>query len=384
MFDLQKQMKNVVKNLVKIERDKETFCNILKSIKTKVSISFLPKVGRLDLLEDKFAYPVVPTDLKGLCVAGVDGGVVSRSLHSADIIITRAVAAIFRYESENAPYVEYFPDMFPEPKIIINITPLNRVNSEINVNLERLKAELEVAIKAQDEYIIDVILLNGSLLPQIMDRPLSPSVSLTRKYEEILDLYVRLYEKSMETNTILAGVIEDSRSTRFVQIINRLLPHLIRRYPELEELLSFDYRRVLRLMRDSDFLFRFLEVGERTLVFKYFEASYEPPIIRDLKDRGWKQSISVFYLKTVKFDTPIRIEYLTSSFDPVTLANRLASIIYPLSSYHPEYATPSVIIEADARARLLESDLEIVYDSLVHAIGAMPSLLKLRRDRRPF
>ncbi len=384
MFDLQRQVKNVVKNLVKIEEGKETFCNILRSIKRKAEISFLPKIGRMDLLENRFTYSVVPTSLKGLCIAGVDGGVVSRSLHCADMIITRAVAAIFRYESEKGPYVEYFPDKFPEPKIIVNITPLNRINSEINANLERLKAELEVAIKAQDEYTIDVILLNGSLLPQVTDKPFTPSTSLTRKYEEILDLYVKLYEKSMETNTILAGVIEDSRSTRFMQIINRILPHMIYKYPELRDLLNFDYRQVLRLMRDSDFLFRFLDVGERTLTFQYSENPYEHPILKDLKDRGWKQPIAVFYLKTVEFDIPLRIEYLTSKFNPITLANRLASIIYPLSSYHPEYATPSVIVEADARARLLESDLEIVYDSLVHAMGITPSLLRLRRDRRPF
>ncbi|MHA1722968.1 MAG: DNA double-strand break repair nuclease NurA [Candidatus Baldrarchaeia archaeon] len=384
MFDLQRQLKNVVKNLVEIERSKETFCSILRSVKTKIEFSFLPQIGRLDLLENKFAYSVTPTNLKGLCVAGVDGGVVSRSLHCADIIITRAVAAIFRFESENGPYVEYFPDKFPEPIIIVNITPLSRINSEINANLERLKAELEVAIKVQDEYTIDAILLNGSILPQITDKPFTSNVLLTRKYDEILDLYLKLYEKSMETDTILAGVIEDSRSTRFMQIINRMLPHLIYRYPELKDLLNFDYRRVLRLMRDSDFLFRFLDVGERTLAFHYSESPYEHPILRDLKEKGWEPPITVFYLKTVEFDVPIRIEYLTSRFDPVTLANRLASIIYPLSSYHPEYATPSVIIEADARARLLESDLEIIYDSLVHAMGLTPSLLKLRRDRRPF
>lgn len=384
MFDLQRQMKNVVKNLIKIERSKETFCSIFRSVKTKIEFSFLPQIGRLDLLENKFTYSVTPTDLKGLCVAGIDGGVISRSLHCADIIITRAVAAIFRFESENGPHVEYFPDKFPEPIIIVNITPLNRINSEINANLERLKAELEVAIKVQDEYTIDVILLNGSILPQIIDKPFTPNVLLTKKYEEILDLYLKLYEKSMETDTILAGVIEDSRSTRFMQIINRMLPHLIYKYPELKDLLNFDYRRVLRLMRDSDFLFRFLDVGERTLAFHYSESPYEHPILRDLREKGWEPPITVFYLKTVEFDVPIRIEYLTSRFDPATLANRLASIIYPLSSYHPEYATPSVIIEADARARLLESDLEIIYDSLVHAMGLTPSLLKLRRDRRPF
>jgi len=384
MFDLQKQMSNVVKDLVKIEKHKNLFSKILRSVKTKTRFSSLPKVGRLDLLEDKLVYQVTPTNLRGLCVAGVDGGVLNRSLQCADLIITRAVAAIFRYESDEGPNVDYFPDRFPEPKIIVNITPLNKINSEVNVNLERLKTELEVAIKVQDEYSVDVILLNGSLLPQTTDKPHGSTSLLFRKYEQILDLYIKLYEKSIETNTILAGVIEDSRSTRFIQILNRLLPHLIYRYSELKELLSFDYRQVLKLMRDSDFLFRFLDVGERTLVFCYSEKPQEHPILKDLEEKGWNKPINVFYLKTVEFDIPIRVEFLTFRDNPINLANRLASIIYPLSSYHSEYATPSVIIEADARARLLESDLEIIYDSLVHAVGFLPSLLKLRRDRRPF
>lgn len=384
MFDLHRQMRNVAEDLVKIEEHKDLFSKILRLVKTKADFSFLPKLGRLDLLEDKLAYHVTPTNLRGLCVAGVDGGVLNRSLQCADLIITRAVAAIFRYESEEGPNVDYFPDKFPEPRIIVNIAPLNKINSEINTNLERLKTELEVAIKVPDEYSVDVILLNGSVLPQITDKPYSPTSLLIKKYEQIVDLYIKLYEKSMETNTILAGVIEDSRSTRFIQILNRLLPHLIYRYSELKELLNFDYRQVLKLMRDSDFLFRFLDVGERTLVFCYSEKPQEHPILRDLKEEGWDKPINVFYLKTVEFDIPIRIEFLAFRDDPINLANRLSSIIYPLSSYHSEYATPSVIIEADARAKLLESDLEIIYDSLVHAVGFPPSLLKLRRDRRPF
>jgi hypothetical protein len=62
-------------------------------------------------------------------------------------------------------------------------------------------------------------------------------------------------------------------------------------------------------------------------------------------------------------------------------------VILPLSNQHAEFGVPSVLIEADARARLFENDLEYIHESLTHAVntsGFSPLLMKLRRDKRPF
>jgi len=51
---------------------------------------------------------------------------------------------------------------------------------------------------------------------------------------------------------------------------------------------------------------------------------------------------------------------------------------------HREYGIPSVLIEADARAKIHDYDLDLIYAQLVEKVGHTPSLLRLRRERRPF
>ena len=50
-----------------------------------------------EILEDRMVVPVEPDPLKRLRVAGVDGGLVKKAYHAVDLILTRAVAAVFDY-----------------------------------------------------------------------------------------------------------------------------------------------------------------------------------------------------------------------------------------------------------------------------------------------
>ncbi|MBS7287590.1 MAG: hypothetical protein KIH01_02265 [Candidatus Freyarchaeota archaeon] len=49
-----------------------------------------------------------------------------------------------------------------------------------------------------------------------------------------------------------------------------------------------------------------------------------------------------------------------------------------LSMHHPEYALPSVQLEAHAQAKLSEREMDFICDQLAHKIGVPPSLLKPR------
>ena len=86
-----------------------------------------------------------------------------------------------------------------------------------------------------------------------------------------------------------------------------------------------------------------------------------------------------FYIKPVKFDRPVRIEFVSDK--PGECADRIASAVYGMSVYE-SYGIPSVIIEADARAKLSKNLVEYVSRILRDKTGS-PMLLKLRRELRP-
>ena len=63
------------------------------------------------------------------------------------------------------------------------------------------------------------------------------------------------------------------------------------------------------------------------------------------------------------------------------MADKISSIVFSLSSLHKEYSYPSVLIEADLRAKLTEQDISIVYDRLIGKLGPK---INMRRNNRPF
>ncbi len=104
----------------------------------------------------------------------------------------------------------------------------------------------------------------------------------------------------------------------------------------------------------------------------------EHQVLKDLND--WGARVNAFYLKAVERDRPMRIEFLEGkrSFDEI------ASLIFTLSRINKNYAYPAVLIEADLRAALEQGELDRVYGELVARTGLRSSVLKLKRDSRPF
>jgi hypothetical protein len=196
-------------------------------------------------------------------------------------------------------------------------------------------------------------------------------------------LYEKLYEKCEEHGTLLVGVVEDSRSTRFAQILSEILPSFIKKYPELFKLLQIDYRGIIQQIKDTDLLYRVLKTQERTSCYQLIPSNAKKSISRIAPH--WRKNIYAFYLKSVEYDQPTRIEFLNPEhLNPAEAADKISSVLYPLSSHHAAYGIPSVLIEADARAKLKDWDLDLIYAQLIEKVGHSPSLLRLRRERRPF
>jgi hypothetical protein len=140
-----------------------------------------------------------------------------------------------------------------------------------------------------------------------------------------------------------------------------------------------DMKIVLTRTKDSNLLSYVLKKGERSLVFPYSSKSSQHPILREFEA---KDKIFTFYLKTVEFDRPIRIDFLGDK-GVIDKANFISSVLLKMVG-HSNYGIPSVLIEADQRAKLEENELEMFYQDIMNKTGNISSLFEQRRNQRPF
>ena len=379
MESLLDQITKIAKKINGYEDSQKKFCDIFQLVKDKVYFNGLKKIVENDVIEDNFFAKVEPLSLNGLRIIGVDGGLINKSFTSIDLILLRGVACIFDYQDDK-PLVEYITSQFPIPEIKTNFIPLSRTESDIYGSLERIQCELDVALKAMKKRKPDLLLLDGSIIPFPSDKP-SPNSKLFPNYQKILKKHEELYQHCLDNQILLAGCIKDTRSRRFMNIFIKLLPHLIEEYPELRSILKLDFRSILNNIRDTDFLYRIMKQGERTAVLTFSETPTSHFILKDI-DKKYHERFQTFYIKNVNRDLPIRVEFLNLNCSPLSTADKIARSVLSLSHYYDDYGFPVPLIEADARAKLNEHDLEMIYNILNQNTFYPSSLLRLRRNRR--
>ncbi|MBU0586176.1 DNA double-strand break repair nuclease NurA [Candidatus Micrarchaeota archaeon] len=284
-------------------------------------------------------------------LAAVDGGLLAQEMHGTDIVIARATAAVFEYEESKLVKHEYFPNAFPEPEYDIKIGFDEREIMAFR-SLFRLKKEIECAISVLEKKSPECLMMDGSLLPLTADKPLEGS-DVFYDYQKTIGLYKKLYSLAEEKKCLLLGVIKDSRSKRFVDIVRN----------------TVDIHS-----SDTFFLNNLLSAGERTFSFKYTADVKKHPITRDFGADAEK--IHAVYVKAVDDDVPLRVELLGQEID------KAASLIYSLSKINKNYAYPAILIEADLRAALDPIELERTQKSLAMYTGMR--IAPLRRNSRPF
>jgi hypothetical protein len=383
LWALDEEIQKIADQIQALEEKRNSFTSILRAERHTLNLHNNLPLARSYLIDDQLARPVKPTKLKGLRVGGVDGGLLKKTLRGIELVITRACATVFEYTPSDRVSVIYFPEKTTLPKVKVELNPISWREAEVSASLERLKAELELAIRVQDHHPVELLLLDGSLRPHISDRPPNQSV-FSSKYERVAALYEQLFEKARETGTLLAGVVKDSRSQWFVKILGEILPHLINQYPSMKPLLQMDYRSILRTSYDTDLFFRILDVGERSPILRLNDLSvYQTKNPKSENEQNSKNLVCV-YLRTARFDYPLRIEIFTGSYDPIRIVEKVSAMLLPMSSDNEGFALPTVLIDADSQARLIEHDLDFLFSQLAARIGYPESILKLRRERMPF
>ncbi|MEM2282264.1 MAG: DNA double-strand break repair nuclease NurA [Candidatus Hadarchaeales archaeon] len=350
--DLDRALEEVLLRIRETEQKRKEIASLLLPLKEQP----LPQELAGEALENSFILKVRRIEKLESRIAAVDSGFLGEELHTLDLMMVRAVAVIFQYDGgTELEGVEYYPNPVPSAKLLCSMEPMDSFEFETLTSIERLSAELRMAIETARKYRPDLLLLDGSLLPRYFD-PANLRGEVAAKLHALLQQYRELYSLCAETGVMLAGVVKDCRSNYLLKSLLRVLPRLgIKFSPEDEEFLKH--------LRDTVFLDSLLSVGERTFSFK---CSDEFPLY-------------AFYLKSVPEDRPLRIEFLGGAGTAV----RVAELVYAISAHHPSFAVPAPLVEADLRAHLFKEELELVHETLVDRMG-FTSLLDLRRERRPF
>jgi hypothetical protein len=323
-----------------------------------------------ECVEKKIISPVEKSPLENLKVAGVDGGMGKQSFHGIDIILLKAVGVVFNFKNGKLQETQYFPSSIPSPIPNIIHDPFSDLEFEMSSNMQRQIIEVETAIDTIIKFKPDILLMDGSIVPHYVQRPEQSSL-LFQIYQKMIEAYKKLFLTATENKTILAGVIEDSRGTRLCEILNQKLVMI----PEIREA-----RVLLEKTKDTNLLAYALNYGERTFAFTYSSKPEDHPVLREFGDLA--KQIYSFYLKTAEFDRPVRVDFLASS-DVIDIAKKISSIL--LSTCNSStYGFPSVLIEADLRARLSEREIEEFGLDLKSRLGNLAGMFELRRKGRPF
>lgn len=367
MKDFIEITENLAKVIGEMENQRKNVGNFLRDTNA------LTELGITDeILENKLIVKVPDSNQEFLKVAGVDGGLLKKSFHGIDLMLLKAVGVVFSYNWDKLTNTEYYPNAIPTPEPRTIMDPFSDLEFEINSNIERQIKEVITATETIEKFEPDILFMHGSVIPHYTFVPEKGSL-LGENYKRMILAYVDLFEAVKLRKTMLAGVIEDSRGTQFCEVLNKiLLTHFSASMPP-------EMKIVLTRSKDSNLLSYILQKGERSLVFPYSSNPAQHPILREFQV---KDKIFTFYLKTVEFDRPIRVDFLGDK-GVLDNANFISSVLLKMVG-HSNYGIPSVLIEADQRAKLEENELEMFYQDIMNKTGNISSLFEQRRNQRPF
>lgn len=357
------------KKIGEMENERKKIAEFLKEVNNSTSLT---SIGH-EVMEGKLIYPIKKINVEKFTVAGIDGGLLKQSLHGIDIMLLRAVGVFFVYQNGKLVSTEYYPSSVPSPTPKVFFDPYSEIEFEILSNMERQIIEIETARETLEKFEPQILLLHGSILPHYSDRP-SKSSLLFSTFQRMIDTYKNFLDVASKSNTVVAGVVEDSRGTRFCEVIARKV------IGETDDPIARELKFVLSRTKDTHLLTHLLNLNERTLIFRYSANPENHPVLRDFGE-VLANEFYTYYLKTAEFDRPIRIDFFGHK-GVVEIADVLSPILIELTT-HSGYGLPSVLIEADQRVKLGENDLEFFYNDLINKIGNIPGLFMQRREQRP-
>ena len=355
MKGLETEIKKIAEKLMETEGKRRRVAELLKSMDAGVKLFHI--CGSHGLKNEK--------------IAAIDGGLVKKSFHGIDSLLVRTACACFFYNNGKIRKVEYFPSKSPTPVPHIQES-LSDIDWAYFTSVIRQKAEVETAIECLNRFEPDMLLMDGQIVPHHSEKP-SASSPVFPAFQELVNSCKCLHRDVEKRGVLFAGIVEDSRSNRFCGIVRDVVVVLARDS-------AMENSDVLEKSRDTPFLSLLLDKNERTLVFSLAKNPAEHPVLKDFENAN---SFYSFYLRTAAFDRPVRVDFIKSG-ELGAYPDSLASLLLAISGQNPHYGFPSPLIEADNVAKLPEEEMENFYYRLLRHIGNTPSIMRLRREERPF
>ncbi len=310
-----------------------------------------------------------------MTIGGVDGGYVTKHLIGYDLHLFRAIAVYSTFTNKKIIRTTYFPSKTPDLEIQLNNLNLSARDSEKYGSLLRSISELSTAAKAiqNTHKSIDLLLMDGS---PFLRNPGTSNELLSKFYLQYLDHLSDLLSIAEKSNTQLIWIVKDSRVNIFTSFLGKILPFITSNIPDL---LTIDYRNIINRVRDMDLFFHMLKLNSRSFSL----------INQDTLSEKINQEYHTFrfYLKTARFDIPLRIE----GFLPIHNSQKkilesfdlISETLLPISQYYQDYGIPAPIVEADARVKIKETEI-LDYIRLLRSFNNYPEFNVRRRERSPW
>jgi len=392
---LGQHIKIIAREMREVMQHKREIGDMLRKHAQCLDLGWLMQYENCMFGEPAFLNQVQPIDLTGLKVAAVDGGLARQSLMSADFLFIRAIGVIFSFCGTDPPLVKYYPHENNNYVFSTFQTPLSGHKLDVRSSIERARLEVRLATEIVERYSpLEMMILDGSICMEPVDVLFSSNDEVMPHYRSLLEAYAKLYQVCQDHNVLLVGCVKDSRSARLCQLLAEVLPMLIKRNTKLRELTLINYKQYLQIFRDVDLFNQILYPNERTTVFRSSPTARENRFsstlltVKDFLSESFPIDFYAYYLKPVQYDAPMRVEFFAraNKNEIAKKADLIARMLLPMSSGHEGFAAPVPQIEADMRARLDPTEMDLFINELMREIGLDLSLgfLKKRRDRRPF
>jgi hypothetical protein len=391
---LLKDLKSIAKEYVELESLKEAFSIILLKNHDELDFQEFINFPRFHIKERYIKKVVSPANIRGLNVVSVDGSSVSKRFMNVDFSFLKAIAVKYSFRENHIARIKYFPDLSGFNNYFVQGNFFNHeettVDAKISLDMRHMEINLlnDMIGRADD---IDFIIMDGSIVIMPINLLFSKDPEISKKYDNLLKAYHKLYLNCKEKGIVLLGSIKDTRTSALSNLLSDSIQLFKPSYSKLSDFIEINYREVIEYFSDIDLFNRLLKKSERSCIFNCKRE------IDKIRDTGIKKEIPyyfplafyAFYLKTTNFDAPCRIEFFMDEKHSIEKASQkadlISSILSPISSLNEYYGLPIPQIEAHKRAAFKPNEVELLLNNLtrtLHMYGI--SLLEKRRNRRPF
>lgn len=386
------KIKEVIDQIQELEKDRTDFLKFFeKHFVNNQEVDLREyKVGSQSVFfEDKISYPVPDRSLKKVSILASDAGVASTKYLGYELSLISVALTHFEYQDDQISEVVYYPDDESGSYGFV-FNGSHRADSDIDVftSLERSFAELSSIISFLETYPlkkVHLVILDGALRIEPFKEMFRENRAYVKKYAELLNTYEKLYSICQRKKIMLIGSVKNTESIEFRENINRSIPLFIKLYPSLKEFYKVRYRDLLEDFNDSYFLYRILDINQRSAVFELNSRSTDKgfipgiPVNKPISLSQPNRQYLCFYMQVVPYEAPLRIEFLYDAdmfsnlgqFKSLNnsqmiskLADQISGLILPLANKLGLSSLPIPQVEAHNRATLTLNEFKIVDDEI--------------------